>query len=200
MRTFRISNFHICYSALLTIVILLYISSTYLFVPFDHLHPIPLPTTNFISLPADSPVMAFSLLIYLKNFFDFKNFLPFYLIIYFGCVGSQLQHTGSFVVVAGSLLWCAGSRAHSLSSCGTWALQLWHVGSRACGLCSCGTQALQLWCAGSVVVARRLSCHVQVQFPHGMWNLSSLTRDRTCVLCIGRQILNHWTTREVPSC
>ena len=25
---------------------------------------------------------------------------------------------------------------------------------------------------------------------------SSWTRDRTCVLYIGRQILNHWTTRE----
>ena len=28
--------------------------------------------------------------------------------------------------------------------------------------------------------------------------LSSLTRDRTCASCIERQILNHWTTREVP--
>ena len=27
---------------------------------------------------------------------------------------------------------------------------------------------------------------------------SSWTRDRTRVLCIGRRILNHWTTREVP--
>ena len=25
-----------------------------------------------------------------------------------------------------------------------------------------------------------------------------LTRDQTCVPCIGRQSLNHWTTREVP--
>ena len=32
----------------------------------------------------------------------------------------------------------------------------------------------------------------------GMWDLSSLTRDRTCVPYIGRRILNHWTTREVP--
>ena len=28
--------------------------------------------------------------------------------------------------------------------------------------------------------------------------ISSPTRDRTRVPCIGRQILNHWTTREVP--
>ena len=34
--------------------------------------------------------------------------------------------------------------------------------------------------------------------PCGMWDLSSLTRDRTHVPCIGRRILNHWTTREVP--
>ena len=30
-----------------------------------------------------------------------------------------------------------------------------------------------------------------------MWNLSSLTRDQTCTLCIGRQNLNHWIAREV---
>ena len=29
------------------------------------------------------------------------------------------------------------------------------------------------------------------------WNLSSLTRDWTCTSCIGRQSLNHWTTKEV---
>ena len=32
-----------------------------------------------------------------------------------------------------------------------------------------------------------------------MWDLSSLTRDWTHVPWIGRQILNHWTTREVPA-
>ena len=31
-----------------------------------------------------------------------------------------------------------------------------------------------------------------------MWDLSSPTRDPTCVPCIRRQVLNHWTTREVP--
>ena len=31
-----------------------------------------------------------------------------------------------------------------------------------------------------------------------MWDLSSPTRDRTRVPCIGRWILDHWTTREVP--
>ena len=31
-----------------------------------------------------------------------------------------------------------------------------------------------------------------------MWDLSSPTRNRTCVPCIGKWILNQWTTREVP--
>ena len=30
-------------------------------------------------------------------------------------------------------------------------------------------------------------------------NLGSLIRDRTDVICIGRRILNHWSTREVPT-
>ena len=34
--------------------------------------------------------------------------------------------------------------------------------------------------------------------PGGMWDLSSPTRDRTHLPCFGRQILYHWTTREVP--
>ena len=33
--------------------------------------------------------------------------------------------------------------------------------------------------------------------PHGMWDLSFLTRDQTCAPCIGRQSHNHWTTQEV---
>ena len=32
-----------------------------------------------------------------------------------------------------------------------------------------------------------------------MWDLSSPSRDQIRVPCIARQILNHWTTREVPS-
>ena len=31
-----------------------------------------------------------------------------------------------------------------------------------------------------------------------MWDLSSPTRDRACVLCVASRILNHWTTREAP--
>ena len=38
------------------------------------------------------------------------------------------------------------------------------------------------------------------QLPLGMWDPSSLTRDRTGVPCVERRILNHWTAREVPAC
>ena len=33
----------------------------------------------------------------------------------------------------------------------------------------------------------------------GVWDLNSLTRDRTHVPCIGKWLLNHWTTREFPA-
>ena len=39
--------------------------------------------------------------------------------------------------------------------------------------------------------------HGLVQLWRGMWDLSSLTRSWTRVLCIGRRVLNHWTAREV---
>ena len=42
------------------------------------------------------------------------------------------------------------------------------------------------------LVVSGLSC------PHSTWDASTLTRDQTYVPCIGRWILNHWTTREVP--
>ena len=40
--------------------------------------------------------------------------------------------------------------------------------------------------------------YVLVFWPWGMWDFSLPTRDRTHILCTGRQSLNHWTTREVP--
>ena len=53
---------------------------------------------------------------------------------------------------------------------------------------------------GSFVTAHGFfSCGTQVYILCHLWELSYLTRDRTCVACIERQILNHWTTRGVPN-
>jgi len=41
------------------------------------------------------------------------------------------------------------------------------------------------------------SCGTGPWLLHSMWN-PPCTRDRTRVPCVGRQILNHWTTREAP--
>ena len=60
----------------------------------------------------------------------------------------------------------------------------------ACEIFHCGPWALE--CVGSVVVASRLSC------PR-LWNLPG-PGIKPVSLCIGRWILNHWTTREVPEC
>ena len=63
-------------------------------------------------------------------------------------------------------------------------LQLWHVGPRARRPCSCSMQAFQLWQVGLVAL-----WNVRSQFPY---------QGSIPCPCIGRQILNHWTTREVP--
>ena len=47
---------------------------------------------------------------------------------------------------------------------------------------------------GSVLLVHGLSCPTA---KGQLWNLSSLIRDGTLISCIGKQILNHWTTREV---
>ena len=81
-----------------------------------------------------------------------------------------------FNLAALGLLWCM---SWVLCSCSVQAhcssfLSLQSTCSRACGLSSCGAWA---------------------QLPHIMWDLPD--QDRTHVSCIGRWILNHWTTREV---
>ena len=42
------------------------------------------------------------------------------------------------------------------------------------------------------------SCGLWALFPWGVWDLSSSTRDRTLIPCIGSWILNNWSIREVP--
>ena len=119
-----------------------------------------------------------------------KNYYLFYLFI-FGCVGSSLLHTGflQFVASGGySLLWCACFLLR-------WLLLLWSMGSRHAGFNSCGTRAQQLWLVGSRLQAQQLWCKGLV----APWHVgSSRSRDRTHVPCIGRRILNHCATREVP--
>ena len=62
-------------------------------------------------------------------------------------------------------------------------------------------------CGIFAVVQRLSSCGlssygIRAQLLHNMQDmkdLSSLTMDQTCIPHIARQILNHWTTKEVPS-
>ena len=49
-----------------------------------------------------------------------------------------------------------------------------------------------------MIVYKKVKSFFFLAAPHSMWNLSSLTRDRTRAPCIGRRILNHWITREIP--
>ena len=74
-----------------------------------------------------------------------------------------------------------------------WLPPLRSTGSRCTGFSSCGTPAQQLWLAGSRAQAQQLQCTGLVAPRHVG---SSQTRARTCVPCIGRQILNHCATRE----
>ena len=110
-------------------------------------------------------------------------FFNIYFLYFFGCIGSLLRHTGSSSRHAGSSLQRVGSSlghagfslvvvcGFSLSSCGAQAPE--RVRSVVCS-----TRALSLRYAG--LVARP---GIEPESP-----------------CIGRQILYHWTSREVPDC
>ena len=51
----------------------------------------------------------------------------------------------------------------------------------------------------SLVVAMGFMAHgLSYSMARGTWNPNSLTRDRTRIPCVARQILNQWTTREAP--
>ena len=73
-----------------------------------------------------------------------------------------------------------------------------HAGS---SLCLAGSflapHSLELWYMGSGA-HRPSSCGTWAEL-HSMRDPSSPTRDRTQILRIARQILNHWTTRDVPT-
>ena len=52
---------------------------------------------------------------------------------------------------------------------------------------------------GKVMLLNILCLYLFIFFvtPHGVWDLSSLTRNQTCAPYSGKS-LNHWTAREVP--
>ena len=65
------------------------------------------------------------------------------------------------------------------------AIEPWHT-SVSLVVLGGGPRAQELWHVASL--------------PRGMWqaDLSSLTMDRTCLPCAGRQTVNHQTTRKSP--
>ena len=100
-----------------------------------------------------------------------------------------------YLILAALSLRCWAFSSSAQLQCGgfslRWLLLLRSMGSRRAGFSSCGARA-------SVVVAHGL----QQLWRMGLfapWHVgSSWTRDRTRVPCIGRRILNHCATREVP--
>ena len=108
------------------------------------------------------------------GFYFFHKFIYF-----FGCVGSLLLRVGFLQLRRAGTTLCCGARA---SHCG---------GFSCCGAQALGTRA-------SVVVARGLSsCGAQAQLLRGMWDLPGPGLEPVFP-ALGRWILNHCITREVP--
>ena len=111
-----------------------------------------------------------------KSFVFLKKINLFIYVFIFSCVGSLFLCEGFLQLRrAGATLHSGvrASRCRGLSCCG----------AQAPDAQAPDAQAQQLWLMGPVA-------------PHNVG--SSQTRARTHVLCIGRQILNHCTTREAP--
>ena len=106
----------------------------------------------------------------------FCYFQGFYFCLLFGCAGSWLLLRLSLV-----------ESGRFLTSCGAWA-------SLRGGFSRCGLRALGRACFSSCSSWAQQCC-IGLVSPWLVW--SSRTRDQTRVSCIGRQILIHWTTREV---
>ena len=111
---------------------------------------------------------------------SFKNgkYCLVYLFYFLAALGLVAARRLSLVVASGdySSLWCVGFSLR-------WLLLLRSTSSRH---------------VGSVVVARGLQSAGSVVVAHGHVG-SSPTRERTCVPCIGRRVLNHCATRDVPA-
>ena len=117
----------------------------------------------------DSPRYLAQLSVWANSFylFIFKIFID----VFFGLLGLGLLHRLSLVVVSSLGLSVRASRGGGFPRCGAQALSALSFRS----------------CANSVVLAHWCSCSRACG--------SSQIRDRTCVLCTGRQILIHCTTR-----
>ena len=126
-------------------------------------------------------VLITLIILFIHLFYKFIYFIYFWLCWVFVAVRGL-----SLVAPSGgcSSLWCAGFSLW-------WLLLLRSTGSRR----TCGMRAQQLWLTGSRAQAQQL-WHTGLVAPRHVG--SSWTRDRTRVPCIGRWILNHCTTREVP--
>ena len=94
---------------------------------------------------------------------------------FFGCAGSLLLHTGFLQLrQAGATLVPWGYSRAGASHC------------------------ISFFCCGSQALKQRLSsCGAEAQLPCGSWDLPGPGVEPVSP-CIGRWILNHWTTREVP--
>ena len=109
----------------------------------------------------------------------------------FGCIGSSLLRAGFLQLwQAGATLRCGARASHcgGFSCCRAWALGMRASVVAARMLSSCGTWALEY---------RLSSCGAWAQLLRSMWNLPRPGME-DCVPGIGRRILNHCTTREVP--
>ena len=106
------------------------------------------------------------------------------------CGAWASQCGGSFCGARALGAWASVVAGRGLSSCSMWALE-------PAGFSSCGAWAQWLQCTGSRVRGLQQLWVAGFVAP---WRVgSSQTRARTCVPCIGRQILNHCTTREALS-
>ena len=107
-------------------------------------------------------------------------------------------HGLSLVVASGATLHCGARASHcgGFSCCRARPLGVRASVVAACGLSRCGTRALESASFSNCSAwAQQLWCTALVAPQHVG---SSWTRDQTRVPCIGRQILNHSATREVP--
>ena len=125
--------------------------------------------------------------------FPLKNFWSWYLVgikfllfSFFKFLFIYLFWLCWFFVAAWELSLGAASRSYSLLQCmGFSCCRTWAPGIQ--GFSSCSSWAPE---------CRLSSCCIRALV--ALWHEeSSWTRDRTCVPCIARHILNLWTTREV---